>query len=130
MILVLALRACTKAPRNGAPSGPVTVPVTVAASAADTMATSPNIPKEVHIFMTMFPHLKFLIRSALSIDALRRRDREDSGGSVPSPLRGRDREGGSRTHRIFRYPPPHPSPARGEGADRVCYSASASPHYR
>src|SRR5262249_31945450 len=34
MILVLALRACTKAPRTAAPSGPVTVPDTVAASAA------------------------------------------------------------------------------------------------
>src|SRR6516164_8363492 len=33
MILVFALRACTKAPRTAAPSGAVTVPDTVAASA-------------------------------------------------------------------------------------------------
>src|SRR6266853_866613 len=31
VIFVFAFRACTKAARNGAPSGPVTVPVTVAA---------------------------------------------------------------------------------------------------
>src|SRR5216684_5921530 len=38
VILVLRLRACTKAPRNGLPSGPVTVPVMVAASAPEIAA--------------------------------------------------------------------------------------------
>src|SRR5260370_30087936 len=38
VILVLRLRACTKAPRNGLPSGPVTVPVMVAASTPDSAA--------------------------------------------------------------------------------------------
>src|SRR5437588_7331087 len=33
LIFVLALRACTKAPRNAAPSGPVMVPEMLAASA-------------------------------------------------------------------------------------------------
>src|SRR5262249_3328391 len=33
VILVFALRACTKAPRNAAPSGPVTLPLMLAASA-------------------------------------------------------------------------------------------------
>jgi protein ImuB len=37
----------------------------------------------------------------------------------PPPLRGRDREGGGNKHWTRDYPPPHPSPARGEGADRV-----------
>src|SRR5450631_4510498 len=44
VILVLRLRACTKAPRNPLPSGPVTVPAMVAASAADT-AAQPAIAK-------------------------------------------------------------------------------------
>src|SRR4051812_20352274 len=45
-ILLLALRAWTKAPRNAAPSGPATVPEMVAASATHgVMTTSPNIPR-------------------------------------------------------------------------------------
>src|ERR1700716_2741500 len=40
VILVLALRACTKAPRNGALSGPVTVPATVAACTSEPVATA------------------------------------------------------------------------------------------
>jgi len=50
VILVLRLRACTKAPRNGLPSGPVTVPVMVAASAPDIAAMTeptPNIRRVI-----------------------------------------------------------------------------------
>src|SRR5262249_44489709 len=43
---VLALRACTKAPRNAAPSGPATEPEMVAASADDgTKARIPSSPR-------------------------------------------------------------------------------------
>src|SRR5262249_44852078 len=41
----------------------------------------------------------------------------------PPPLWGRDREGGNDKHRICCYPPPHPSPTRGEGADRRCLTS-------
>src|SRR5262245_55764035 len=47
--------------------------------------------------------------------------------AFPPPLRGRDREGGSYKHRICWYPPPHPSPARGEGAERIRGSGSGTP---
>jgi protein ImuB len=43
----------------------------------------------------------------------------DGATRFPPPLRGRDREGGGNEFGTHEYPPPHPSPARGEGADRV-----------
>src|SRR5262249_68323 len=43
----------------------------------------------------------------------------DRATASPPPLRGRDREGGSNEFGTHDSPPPHPSPARGEGADRV-----------
>jgi protein ImuB len=46
----------------------------------------------------------------------------------PPPLRGRDREGGNNKHRTLGYPPPHPSPSRGEGADRVRGTFSVPSH--
>ena len=50
--------------------------------------------------------------------------------TFPPPLWGRDREGGSHKHRTCVYPPPHPSPARGEGADRVCRPLNVPSHER
>src|SRR5215467_14435848 len=61
MILVLPLRACTNAPRNGAPSGPLTVPVMVAASAVETTsARRLIIPREAERRMA-FPRLFALL---------------------------------------------------------------------
>src|SRR5262245_19158082 len=40
--------------------------------------------------------------------------------TFPPPLWGGDREGGNNKHRMCCYPPPQPSPTRGEGADRRC----------
>ena len=59
--------------------------------------------------------------SRLSTDRIRWPWRDpDRAPASPPPLRGRDREGGSNKLRTRDHPPPHPSPSRGEGADRVC----------
>ena len=59
VILVLALRACTKAPRNAAPSGPLTVPVMLAASARHVeSANEPRIASAMFAAGRMaFPHV-------------------------------------------------------------------------
>src|SRR5205085_10403111 len=49
VILVLALRACTNAPRNPALSGPVTVPEMVAAGAAAVARIVPAMPAANHV---------------------------------------------------------------------------------
>src|ERR1700704_4125808 len=47
VIFVFAVRACTKAARNGAPSGPVTVPVMVAPQANEAKRTTALIKPRV-----------------------------------------------------------------------------------
>ena len=47
--------------------------------------------------------------------------------SFPPPLRGRDREGASHKFGARDHPPPHPSPARGEGAGRIRGEAVFTP---
>src|SRR5262245_21598715 len=57
VILVLALRACTKAPRNAALSGPVMVPEMVAADAASIVRIvtmrAPAMPAANHVIDRM-----------------------------------------------------------------------------
>src|SRR5258706_9436386 len=70
VILVLRLRACTKAPRNGLPSGPVTVPVMVAASAPDIAATIEPTPSSRRVMarIDVPPSLKLFIESLSQCD--------------------------------------------------------------
>src|SRR6266849_4394632 len=65
VILVLRLRACTKAPRNGLPSSPVTVPVMVAASAPDIAAMIEPTPsiRRVVARMDVPPGFELVCRS-------------------------------------------------------------------
>src|SRR5882757_6931743 len=51
VIFVFAFRACTKAARNGAPSGPVTVPVMVAPYANEAAKT--NAPARPRMFLCL-----------------------------------------------------------------------------
>src|SRR5262245_53187403 len=63
---------------------------------------------------------------------LRKRAREHavevakaSAATFPPPLRGRDREGVQANAELAATPPPHPSPARGEGGARGTRAASS-----
>src|SRR5262245_52697678 len=134
MLLVLALRACTKAPRNGAPSGPVTVPVTVAASAAEIVATrSPVIARQASDLMAISSHSRFG-----SIDVCHRRTLPSRlqrlGRHRPLPPCGGGTGRGVATCTEFAITPsPHGGREQTESAAPLllrltCANANASPH--
>src|SRR5579871_3919841 len=103
VILVLRLRACTKAPRNGLPSGPVTVPVMVAASAADIAAMIEPTPsmRRVVARMGIPPGLKPLPESLAQSDHRRHSRR---GAVVREPGRSGYLQSVSQDHRITSCP--------------------------
>src|SRR5215472_7902715 len=91
---VFALRACTNAPRNGALSGPVTVPLIVAAGAASLVerskraATTP-IDNHVNDRMASSPVSRFALLGRNSTTCAGRHSGRDFCKSALTGLRGR-----------------------------------------